>query len=94
MFLDEEDDIFLFKQVSNGFQVQRWQVEDLARRSGLYLLRKEPFPKHLFPTYCPVWGDDRDFERRQPWQIYSGTVNVGNRESHMFWLLKRGETRP
>lgn len=75
--------------MSNGFQVERWHVEDLARRSGLLLVWKEPFPKQSFPTYSPVWGDDRDFERRQPWQIYSGLPAVRNGLTHMIWLPKR-----
>lgn len=53
---------------------QDWSVAALAQRNGFVLSKTESFPRSRFPYYTPVWGDDRDFERRQPWQIYAGGV--------------------
>eukprot|EP00434_Breviolum_minutum_P022735 symbB.v1.2.020057.t1/scaffold1666.1/size183716/3 len=53
-------------------QIETWQVEVFAKRRGLVLVKKEAFPWMHFPGYHPVWGDDRDFERTQPRQCYTG----------------------
>ncbi|CAK9110700.1 unnamed protein product [Durusdinium trenchii] len=57
-------------------QIQDWSVAALAQRNGFVLSKTESFPRSRFPYYTPVWGDDRDFERRQPWQIYAGKPAV------------------
>ncbi|CAJ1333582.1 unnamed protein product [Effrenium voratum] len=57
-------------------QFKEWRVDQLAQRQGLFLVEAIPFPRRSFPDYSPVWGDDRDFERSQPWQIYAGKPAV------------------
>eukprot|EP00435_Cladocopium_sp_Y103_P038979 s610_g10.t1 len=57
-------------------QIRDWGVEDLARRRGLVLAKRSPFPWSSLPGYHPVWGDSRDFERNQPWQSYTDRNNA------------------